>query len=342
VKSPGSQIARARRRLWAVTFTVMSALSLVLVYVSSVESTGTRPIYLPSRSTLTLGLLASILIFGLYVFDTERKLRRLAERLTEEYLAGRRLEQEQEEQRDFVSMAAHELRAPLTAIKGFTRTLMTRFAQLDEEKRTAYLSLVNEQSNRLARLVDDLMAVSKIDSGRITLERAPVDVPMLVRSVIDEFRSKWTGRVIEVVADEPLAPALADRHRTEEVLVNLIDNTVKYSPASEPVTVAVAMDGGTIEVSVRDRGDGMTSDEAASLFTKFHRLPSAMAAEIPGTGLGLYIVRGLIEAQGGSVRVHSAPGEGSTFSFMLPRAETSERTLSVVMTSAPVAAERVS
>jgi signal transduction histidine kinase len=317
----GSELARARRRLWGVTFTVLGGLSIVLVYVSSADSAGIpRPDFLPGRSILVLGLAGALVVFSLYVFDTERKLRRLADRLLEEQLAARKLETERAEQRDFVSMAAHELRAPLTAIKGFTRTLMTRFHQLEDDRRDAYLSLVNDQSNRLARLVDDLMAVSRIDSGHVMLERVPTDLVALARQVVEEFHSKWTGRTIDVHAAVGLPLAFCDRHKVEETLVNLIDNAVKYSPHGEPVKVAINVQGRALEVSVHDRGPGMTPDDVASLFHKFHRLPAAIGADIPGTGLGLYIVRGLVEAHGGSVHVESIPGAGSTFSFSLPAA----------------------
>ncbi|MFN2614074.1 MAG: sensor histidine kinase [Actinomycetota bacterium] len=320
-RGAGADLARARKRLWLVTFTVLTALAGVLIYVTSAEATGQAPSFLPSRSLLAVGLAGALMIFGLYVFDSERKLRALADRLTEERNAAQRMQEEQMEQRDFVSMAAHELRAPLTAIKGFTRTLMTRFDRLEEEKRNEYLSLVNEQSNRLARLVDDLAAVSRIDSGRVHVERAPVDLALLCRSVCDEFRSKWPGREIEVRAPSTLPAASADRHRIEEVLVNLIDNAVKYSLAPEPVVVTVGSFGGHLEVSITDHGPGMTAEEAASLFAKFRRLPSALAREIPGTGLGLYIVRGWINAHGGTIEIDSTPGEGSTFRFTLPAAE---------------------
>lgn len=115
-------------------------------------------------------------------------------------------------QRDFVSMAAHELRSPLTAIKGFTRTLMTKFDQLSEERRNHYLAVVNEQSNRLARLVDDLMQVSRIDARSVKVAREAIDVVTMVEALRDQFTSKWSDRSIEIEVDPSLPPALADAH----------------------------------------------------------------------------------------------------------------------------------
>ncbi len=222
-------------------------------------------------------------------------------------------------QRDFVSMAAHELRSPLTAIKGFTRTLMTKFERLPEERRAHYLAVVNEQSNRLARLVDDLMHVSRIDARSVRLDPEVLDVAIVIRSLADQFRSKWTDREIQIDVDALAPPALADSHMLEEILINLIDNAVKYSAPGEPVVVEVreCLDG--VEVSIRDRGDGIPPHDLDKLFGKFQRL-AAKASDVPGTGLGLYIVKGLIEAHGGRIWVDSVIGKGSTFSFTLPAA----------------------
>jgi two-component system, OmpR family, phosphate regulon sensor histidine kinase PhoR len=222
--------------------------------------------------------------------------------------------------RDFVSMAAHELRSPLTAIKGFTRTLMMKADKLSEERRNEYLSVVNEQSNRLARLVEDLMQVSRIDAGRVSLHREDLDLGETISALVEQFRGKWTGRTIRVSKKGKGLYAHADPHKFEEILINLIDNAVKYSPAGTPVVVSLEEDGPEIAISVRDRGVGIPSDEVPNLFQKFARVSSAATAEVPGTGLGLYIVKGFVEAHGGRVSVDSTPGEGSTFTFSLPAA----------------------
>jgi PAS domain S-box-containing protein len=222
-------------------------------------------------------------------------------------------------QRDFVSMAAHELRSPLTAIKGFTRTLMTKFELLPPERRGHYLAVVNDQSNRLARLVDDLMQVSRIDAGSVRLDTDSVDLGDVVRSLAEQFGSKWAGRALDIEVDDDAPPALADPHKLEEILINLIDNAVKYSPASEPVHVSVRSCARGVEVSVRDHGGGIPPEDLDKLFGKFQRL-SAKATDVPGTGLGLYIVKGLIEAHGGEIWVDSEVGEGTTFTFSMPAA----------------------
>jgi PAS domain S-box-containing protein len=221
--------------------------------------------------------------------------------------------------RDFVSMAAHELRNPLTAIKGFTRTLMLKADMLTDERKNEYLSMVNEQSNRLAHLVEDLMQVSRIDAGRVTLAPRALDLEDTLSGLLDQFRTKWNGR--EIVVDHSgatISPVLADPHKLEEILINLIDNAVKYSGESAPVEVSIGTEGSEVRVSVRDHGDGIPPEEIPNLFQKFARISSASTADIPGTGLGLFIVKGFVVAHGGRVWVDSTMGEGSTFTFTLP------------------------
>ena len=235
-------------------------------------------------------------------------------------------EQKEQERmhRDFVSMAAHELRNPLTAIKGFTRTLMLKADMLSDERRLEYLSMVNEQSNRLAHLVEDLMQVSRIDAGRVTLDPRALDVGETLAGLLEQFRTKWSARAIAVQQDPEVAPVFADPHKLEEILINLIDNAVKYSAAGSRVEVAIESDGPEVKVSVRDHGEGIPAEEIPNLFQKFARIASPSTSEIPGTGLGLYIVKGFVVAHGGRVWVDSAPGEGSTFSFTLPIAQARE------------------
>jgi signal transduction histidine kinase len=212
----------------------------------------------------------------------------------------------------------------LTAIKGFTRTLMLKADMLSDERRLEYLSMVNEQSNRLAHLVDDLMQVSRIDAGRVTLDPRALDVGETLSGLLEQFHSKWSAREIVVGRDADVPAAFADPHKLEEILINLIDNAVKYSETDTRIEISIGTDGGDVIVSVRDHGQGIAPDDIPKLFQKFARLPSDSTSDIPGTGLGLYIVKGFVVAHGGRVWVDSALGEGSAFSFTLPAARARE------------------
>jgi signal transduction histidine kinase len=174
------------------------------------------------------------------------------------------------------------------------------------------------------------MQVSRIDAGRVSIEPQALQLEDTLSGLLEQFRSKWVGREIVVTHGRDGIPAVfADPHKLEEILINLIDNAVKYSANGSPVEVLIGTDPGEVKVSVRDHGDGIPPEEIPNLFQKFARISSPSTAEIPGTGLGLYIVKGFVEAHGGRVWVDSVIGEGSTFSFTLPMAETREAAAAV-------------
>ena len=223
-------------------------------------------------------------------------------------------------QRDFVSIVSHELRAPLTAIRGFAKTLVLKDEELMPATRREFLSTVNEQAERLARLVDDLLQVQRIDSNRVRLEWTEIGLADRIRELLNQFHSKWGSRRIMVDLENLLPGVRADRAKLDEILINLIDNAVKYSPDHTPIRICARLAGDDVEVSVEDRGFGIAPEDVAELFQKFQRITTPATRDIGGTGLGLYIVKGLVEAHGGRVWVESVPGAGSTFSFTLPKA----------------------
>lgn len=311
-----NDVAYARRRLWALTFTVIGALVAGVVYLAGDVPVVSLPDFLPSRGILGLGLIATAIAFMLYATDAERKLARLTERLIAERAERILIEEQEADQRDVISLTAHELRTPLTVIKGYVATLASRDDAISPDRRSRYLAIVNDQADRLADLVDDLMEVSRIESGRLRLASEPIDLPAVLRSLAETNAKRWGGRVvIEADATPPIA---GDLRRIEEIVLNLIDNALKYS---RDVVVVTARDAGaSVEIAVSDTGPGIAEPKIGELFQKFHRLPEAVEAQIPGTGLGLYIVRAFAEAHGGSVSVDSAPGTGSTFTVRLPAA----------------------
>jgi two-component system phosphate regulon sensor histidine kinase PhoR len=223
-------------------------------------------------------------------------------------------------QRDFVWIVSHELRAPLTAIRGFAKTLVVKDEELTPMARREYLATVNEQAERLSRLVDDLLQVSRIESKRVRVEWTEVPLDLLVPDLIGQFHSKWGARRILVELDPALPPLRADRPKLEEILINLIDNAIKYSPDHTPVRISATVTGDEVEVSISDRGIGIARDDVPQLFQKFQRITNDATRDIAGTGLGLYIVKGLVEAHGGRVWIQSTLGAGSTFTFTVPRA----------------------
>lgn len=219
---------------------------------------------------------------------------------------------------DFVSIVSHELRGPLTALKGFVQTLIRKGDDLPEETKKDFLETINQQADRLNQLVEDLLNVSRIEARRLQMKVGPVDLEERVNRLVGEFQTKW-GRH-EIVTDRaPDLPKIpADEKKVDEILINLLDNAVKYSPGGGPVRVLIQQVDDDLHVSVEDSGIGIAPEDAARLFQKFHRIATPQTRDIGGTGLGLYIVKHLVEAQGGRIWVTSAPSKGSTFTFTLP------------------------
>jgi PAS domain S-box-containing protein len=231
--------------------------------------------------------------------------------------AERRLEQMKS---DFVSTVSHELRAPLTSIYGFAETLLRRDILFAEEERQTFLGYIASEAQRLTSIVDTLLGVARLDAGDMQVELAPTDVSSVVTEVVTsaEQASANGHRFVVDVPDEPLA-ASADREKLRQVLANLVDNAVKFSPDGATVTVEARRAGGAVEVRVVDEGIGVPADERERIFRKFHRAEGSARGR-PGTGLGLFIARGLVDAMGGRIWVDSAEGQGSSFAFELPLA----------------------
>ena len=214
-----------------------------------------------------------------------------------------------------VSTVSHELRTPLTMIQGFSELLLTR--DFDPSKSRDALEQINVSAERLARLIDDLLSVSRIESGRLVVRRIPVDLGEAINQVAQPFSVQRDLR-IEI---EPSIPhVLADRDMLIQVLTNLIGNAAKYSHGDSPITVKAGHSGQSVEISVADEGIGLTDEEIAHLFEKFYRVDRPEVQEAGGTGLGLFITKSLVEILGGQIWVTSSEGAGSTFAFSLPAA----------------------
>jgi signal transduction histidine kinase len=218
---------------------------------------------------------------------------------------------------DFVSLVSHELRSPMAAVIGAARTLQDRWRSLTPDQREAFLALIADETNRLAALIGDVLDTSRIEAGTFSYSFTDVDLTRLVEDAVatasvgqDEVRVRATvaGRIPRI---------RGDRERLRQVVTNLIDNAVKYSPAGDEVDVNVQPDRSFVRITVADRGPGIPYDQQRLIFEKFGRA-DAPGSSKPGTGLGLFIARSIAEAHGGTVDVHSRPDEGATFTLTLP------------------------
>ena len=221
---------------------------------------------------------------------------------------------------DFVAITSHELRTPITAIRGFIKTLIRSRRRFTDEQVMTFMQIIDRQSSRLARLVEDLLFVARIEAGTVRLAREEIDVQRFLKEVVDSQTLEGRSRVWLDVRPEA-GTALIDPQRVEQVIRNLIDNALKFSPQDSQVFLEAANDDGTLRVSVTDRGIGISEAELPFIFERFHQAGEVLTREAEGAGLGLYISKRLVEAMGGTIEVRSTPGEGSTFTVTLPPLE---------------------
>ena len=225
---------------------------------------------------------------------------------------------------EFVSLASHELRTPMTAIKSYLWMALAGKGGDLNEKQKYYIDRSYISVERLIRLVNDMLNVSRIDSGRVTLEPAAVTLEKLVADVITDVTPRAQELSIAVKINQPTSPlpqVLADPDKIKEVLFNLIGNSLKFTPKDGAVTVSFKQNGDMIETTVADTGTGLAADAIPQLFQKFSMVAESYAADTPiqGTGLGLYICKSIVELHKGKIWVISeGPGKGSQFIFSLP------------------------
>jgi len=221
---------------------------------------------------------------------------------------------------EFVSLVSHELRTPLTSIKGFIDMLLDGDLGALAEEQQDILGIVQTNADRLTALINDLLDVSRIESGRMELKRTPLDLERLTHAIADSLRPQFAGKhqILSMEVTASLPPGWADGDRIAQIVTNLLSNAHKYTPEGGQVCMMLSHEGNTVRVDVRDTGIGLSTEEQQQLFTRFFRADNAAARAVGGTGLGLYITRSLVETHGGQMTVTSARGEGSTFSFTLP------------------------
>ncbi|SMB94251.1 two-component system, OmpR family, sensor histidine kinase ResE [Thermanaeromonas toyohensis ToBE] len=224
--------------------------------------------------------------------------------------------------REFLASVSHELRTPLSFIQGYAEAILDGLAQ-DEKEQREYISIIWEEAGRLRRLVEDLLDLSKLAAGQLNLDREEIEVKDLLRRVARKFQGIFAERGIKFefeVKEEGkgLPHVYGDAGRLEQILVNLLDNAARYTPAGGKVSLKARQEGEEIVFIVQDTGQGIPAEELPYIWERFYRVDKSRSRKDGGSGLGLAIVRHLVEAHGGRVNVVSTPGQGSTFQVYLP------------------------
>jgi PAS domain S-box-containing protein len=245
----------------------------------------------------------------------------LAKDVTEEKRYEQRLQELDKMKSDFVSGVSHELRTPLTAIKVSVDNMLDGVIGEFNEKQIAYLTRIKANTDRLARLINDLLDLSRIEAGKIDFRPTNLSLVTLIKEVAESLRPVAAEKLISlnIASPDREVMAWADRDKVVQVLMNLIGNALKFTPAHGKVTVVVGKNGDQwVRVSVADTGLGIPTEEADRIFDKFYQIAQSSKQKTKGTGLGLTICKDLVEMQGGQIWVESEGGQGSTFAFTLP------------------------
>jgi PAS domain S-box-containing protein len=225
---------------------------------------------------------------------------------------------------DFIKMASHELKTPITSIKGYVQLLLSIYEESNEEKLLAAqntvkssLTTVSKQVSKLTRLISDLLDMSRIESGKLELNYSEFDPVLLVEETVQDVRHT-TSRHTLIIHNKFEGTLQADRDRIAQVMLNLLTNAIKYSPAAETIDVYVAGDDRSIDISVADYGIGIDKGEQQRIFERFYRVEGRNELTYPGFGIGLFIANEIIQRHNGTIRVKSEKDKGTVFTFTLP------------------------
>lgn len=239
-------------------------------------------------------------------------------RLDAEAAVAQQVQEEDRLRSEVMAALSHELRTPLASIKGYVTALMLEEVIWPEEKRQEFLRLIDEETDNLERMVSDIMDASLIDIGQLKIEPQPVRLPLLAQDVAQEMQHLSTKHqfIVDFPDDFPIVEA--DPRRIRQVLRNILDNAIKYSPGGELVVIRGAVRPTDVVVSIADQGVGISPEDLIPLFDKYFRVKAPTGYHIPGTGLGLPVARAIVETHGGRIWAESTVNEGTAIYFSIP------------------------
>jgi signal transduction histidine kinase len=248
--------------------------------------------------------------------ELEKRVEQRTQELTE---AVKELEKVSKRKTDFVSAVSHELRTPLTSIKGYASILLSKGLGEVSDPIQERLKRINRHSDELVHMVNNLLDISRLESGRIVMKRKSCNLKDLTNNILDLLSVQTKSKGIKLIADlSPELEIMVDKSQIERVFINLLGNAIKFTPENGKITVAAKPVKNLIQVNISDSGIGIPKESQEAIFEEFHRVDNEINEKVKGTGLGLSLVKSIIEAHQGSIWVESQPGAGTTFSFVLP------------------------
>jgi signal transduction histidine kinase len=266
------------------------------------------------------------------VLEERQRFVRLKDFATQLEIANQELKRIDQIKSEFVSVASHELRTPLAAIKNAIQLILSGKTGEINEDQSRFLSMAERNISRLTNILNDLLNLSRIESGKIGMEFEELDLRVPIEFILTSLKPQADGKSIQLAMEiqKDLPSVYADRQRLEQILTNLIGNAIKFTPEGGKIMVSAKSLNGQenrVAISVKDSGIGIPEDQREKIFEKFHQVEDSLRRSIAGTGLGLAITRGLVEAHNGKIWVESEVGKGSTFTFTLPMSKGEKRDL---------------
>ena len=219
-------------------------------------------------------------------------------------------------QDEFIATVSHELRTPLTSIRGFSQTLLNSWDKIDDSNKKKFIKIIEDQSNRLIHLVENVLSVSKMNAGEDVLKK--IDVNNIIKQIIPMFIEQYKTKIFKLILAPSLPPSRLDEDKFQQIMTNLIDNAAKYSVNGKTVTIITGLEENFIFIKVKDEGVGIKKEDYDKVFKKFSRLENHLTSTTQGNGLGLYITKQLVEKMNGEVGFKSEEGLGTTFWIKVP------------------------
>ena len=217
---------------------------------------------------------------------------------------------------EFISTVSHEMRTPLTSIRGFSQTLLSSWDRIDDENKKKFIKIIEEQSNRLINLVENILTVSRSNVQNLVMKKVFVNASIL--SIIPMFQEQYKTHKIIFSPQKDLPPVRLDDDKFQQIMTNLIDNACKYSPEFSTVTISTEEKKESVIIKIKDQGIGIKKEDFDKLFKKFSRIENHLTSKTQGNGLGLYITKSLVELLNGEISFYSEEGKGTTFILKFP------------------------
>lgn len=222
---------------------------------------------------------------------------------------------------DFISTVSHELRTPLTSIRGFSQTMLSSWDKLDDESKKKFLKIIEEQSNRLINLVENMLSVTKLQSERDTIILKEISIKPLIDTIVSIVKNQYQNRIFKIEINPNTPCVLADKDKFQQIMTNLIENAAKYSDENSTITIQTGFCQNCeyVSIKVTDKGVGIKEEDYDKIFNKFSRIDNPLTRKVQGSGLGLYITKNLVEKMGGKISV-SSKNNLTTFEVLMPSA----------------------